>query len=174
MKTLDTLIEKIVLAERMQNKVEHWKQQKETIVFTNGCFDILHQGHVMYLAEAADLGSKLVVGLNADTSVRRQGKGADRPINDERSRAILLAALSFIDLIVIFEEDTPLRLITEIHPHILVKGGDYDVNELDASSPTFIVGSDLVREYGGLVKTIPLLQGFSTTSILERKNKSAE
>ncbi|GAB6111476.1 D-glycero-beta-D-manno-heptose 1-phosphate adenylyltransferase [Desulfomicrobium salsuginis] len=129
------------------------------VVFTNGCFDILHPGHVDYLQRARDLGERLVVGLNSDASVRRL-KGPTRPVNDEASRAMVLSALSCVDHVVIFEEDTPYELIRAVAPDILVKGGDWSVDR--------IVGRDLVEERGGRVLSIPLLPGHSTTGIIDR------
>ena len=129
------------------------------LVFTNGCFDILHPGHVDYLQRARDLGERLVVGLNSDASVRRL-KGPTRPVNDEASRAVVLAALACVDHVVIFEEDTPDELIKAVAPDVLVKGGDWSVDR--------IVGRDLVEARGGRVLSIPLLPGHSTTSIIDR------
>ncbi|KAF5057697.1 Bifunctional protein HldE [anaerobic digester metagenome] len=129
------------------------------LVFTNGCFDILHPGHVDYLQRARDLGERLVVGLNSDASVRRL-KGPTRPVNDEASRALVLAALACVDHVVVFEEDTPYELIRAVAPDVLVKGGDWSVDR--------IVGRDLVEARGGRVLSIPLLAGHSTTSIIER------
>jgi len=129
------------------------------VVFTNGCFDILHPGHVDYLQRARDMGSCLVVGLNSDASVRRL-KGPLRPINDQQSRALVLAALACVDFVVIFEEDTPYELITKVNPKVLVKGGDWRVEQ--------IVGRDVVEKGGGRVYSIPLLSGYSTTGIVER------
>ena len=133
-----------------------WRSQGLRIVFTNGCFDILHRGHVEYLAQAADKGDVLVVGLNTDASVRRL-KGDGRPVNDQEARAMVLASLSFVDAVVLFDEDTPYELIKAVHPDVLVKGADYKVEE--------IVGHDLVTSYGGLVETIPLVEGYSSTAI---------
>lgn len=130
------------------------------IVFTNGCFDIIHAGHVTYLSKARSLGDCLVVGLNSDASVRRLGKGPERPVNNERARAVVLAALACVDHIVVFEEDTPLNLICKILPDVLVKGGDW--------STETIVGADIVMSSGGRVLTIPFEEGFSTTSIIRR------
>jgi rfaE bifunctional protein nucleotidyltransferase chain/domain len=129
------------------------------IVFTNGCFDILHPGHVDYLARARDLGDLLVVGLNSDASVRRI-KGKTRPVNQERDRALVLGALACVDHVIIFEEDTPYQLIQAVMPDILVKGGDWPVET--------IVGRDIVEAGGGQVLSIPLLPGYSTTRIIER------
>lgn len=131
---------------------------RKKVVFTNGCFDILHTGHVTCLAKARQMGDLLVVGLNSDDSVRRL-KGPERPINDEQSRALLLAALEAVDYVTIFEEDTPHGLICQVKPDILVKGGDYVLDN--------IVGADFVRQHGGQVCTIPLVEGFSTTSIID-------
>lgn len=132
----------------------------KTVVFTNGCFDILHPGHVDYLCKARDLGDVLVLGLNTDASVRRLGKAPDRPINDEHSRALVLAGLACIDLIVLFDEDTPYDLIHLLKPNVLVKGDDYEL--------TKIVGYDIVTGIGGRVVTIPFLQGYSTTGIIQK------
>ena len=130
------------------------------VVFTNGCFDILHRGHASYLAQARDLGDLLIVGLNSDQSVRRL-KGNSRPINDEYSRALLLASLCVVDYVIAFEEDTPFNLISKLIPNVLVKGGDYTRDN--------IVGADIVEAHGGSVVTIPFVEGYSTTSILKRK-----
>ncbi len=129
------------------------------LVFTNGCFDIIHPGHVDYLERARSMGACLVVGLNSDASVRRL-KGALRPVNDQRSRARVLAALGCVDFVVIFDEDTPLELIRKIRPDVLVKGGDWSVE--------MIVGRDVVQGSGGTVCSIPLLQGYSTTGTVDR------
>lgn len=132
------------------------------IVFTNGCFDILHRGHIEYLAQAASLGDILVLGLNTDASVKRL-KGPERPIQNENARAIALAAMSFISYVVLFDEDTPYNLISLVQPDILVKGGDYE--------PEKIVGYDIVTKKGGKVVTIPFVDGFSTTSIINKMTK---
>lgn len=145
--------------EELECTLSQWRFKSEKIVFTNGCFDILHRGHVEYLAKAAALGSKLVIGLNTDASVKRL-KGESRPINDQEARAIILSSLIFTDRIIFFEEDTPLELIRYILPDILVKGSDY--------KPEDIVGYDIVKAKGGEVVTIDLTEGFSTTAILER------
>jgi rfaE bifunctional protein nucleotidyltransferase chain/domain len=149
-------------------RVESWKSAGESIVFTNGCFDILHKGHVTYLAKAADLGSRLVVGLNDDASVRSLEKGSERPINDEQARSMVLASLACVDLVVIFNQSTPLELIEHLLPSVLVKGGDYDPNETNKNAKSYIVGSDIVRNHRGSVVTIDLVDGFSTTSILKK------
>lgn len=144
--------------------VGQWRTDGQRIVFTNGCFDLLHYGHIHYLAEARGLGGKLVVGLNAAASVRRL-KGTHRPINDELTRQWTLAALQCIDLVVSFEEDTPLRLIKHLRPDVLVKGGDYEVAN--------IVGATEVMAWGGEVRTLPFVPGYSTTNI-EQKIKGAQ
>jgi len=136
--------------------------ENKKVVFTNGCFDILHRGHVEYLAQAADLGDLLIIGLNSDTSIQRI-KGKHRPIIDQNARAILLAALSFVDYVILFEQDTPYTLINSIQPDVLVKGDDYTENN--------IVGADVVKSKGGKVVTIPLVPGIST-SLIEKKIKT--
>ncbi|MCG8327538.1 MAG: D-glycero-beta-D-manno-heptose 1-phosphate adenylyltransferase [Chitinophagales bacterium] len=142
-----------------QNTIRQWQEHGEQIVFTNGCFDLLHYGHIHYLAQARALGNRLVVGLNSASSVRRL-KGTNRPINDEQTRLFTLASLQFIDLVVSFEEDTPFELISTLLPNILVKGGDYTIET--------IVGADVVINNGGAVKTLPFVEGYSTTSIEEK------
>ncbi len=140
-------------------KREHWQKEKEQIVFTNGCFDLLHFGHIRYLAEASALGSKLVIGLNASSSVSRL-KGAHRPIKDENSRAHLLAALACVDAVVVFEQDTPKELIELVQPDILVKGGDWRADQ--------IVGSDFVLARGGEVRSLQFVPGYSTTALEDK------
>lgn len=137
-------------------RVNTWRLRDQKIVFTNGCFDLLHLGHLDYLSKAASLGNKLVVGVNSDASNHRL-KGPGRPINDERSRSLLLAALFFVDAVCIFDEDTPYELIKLLRPDVLVKGADYTIEQ--------IVGADLVLANGGEVKTIEFLEGYSTTAI---------
>jgi rfaE bifunctional protein nucleotidyltransferase chain/domain len=168
MKTLRKIRDKVLLPAEAKKRILDWQSTGRTVIFTNGCFDILHEGHVTYLADASDVGHKLVIGLNTDSSVRRQGKGEDRPINSENSRALILAALSFVDLVVFFDEDTPLELIRLLRPDVLVKGADYDPDEIDPLSRRYIVGSLEVKGYGGKVKAIPLVHGFSTTAILNQ------
>lgn len=138
-------------------RIASWRVNSDRIVFTNGCFDILHPGHVQYLAQARDLGHRLVVGLNSDASVRRL-KGNSRPIQDQQARALVLASLASVDAVVIFDEDTPLNLIKAIRPDVLVKGGDWAVEE--------IVGAKEVRSYGGLVLSLPFSEGHSTSSLI--------
>ena len=153
---------KIKTFDEIEMSVEHWKANNLKIVFTNGCFDLLHYGHLHYLAAARDLGDRLVVGLNSADSVKRL-KGAHRPLNDELTRQHLLAALAFVDAVVVFEEDTPFELIKRIKPNILVKGGDYALHQ--------IVGADIVLENGGQVLSLPFIEGYSTTQ-LEQKIKA--
>ncbi len=167
----DYLGAKIVSLHEAKQQIEIWKLSSKKVIFTNGCFDILHKGHVTYLAQTAEHGNRLIVGLNTDASVKRQGKGDDRPVNDENARATVLAALSFVDLIVLFDGDTPIDLIRELKPNVLAKGADYDPEEMDSNSKKYIVGSDLVRANGGEVIAIPLVDGFSTTGILEKLKK---
>lgn len=159
---------KIVSSDEAYLVINSWKLKENSIVFTNGCFDILHKGHITYLAKAADLGSKLVIGINSDDSVKRLNKDANRPINDEAARSLLIAALGFVDLVVLFHEDTPLQLIQNLKPNILVKGADYDPNQTDPNQKDYIVGSDFIRQNGGEVKVIDLEEGFSTTSIIQK------
>lgn len=140
-------------------QVQSWKNQGLEVVFTNGCFDILHFGHIAYLQEAKAKGDKLVIGLNSDASVQIL-KGKHRPINDQKSRIAILDSLSFVDLVVLFEEETPLALITLLVPDILVKGGDYTIDK--------IVGANIVLENGGQVLSLQFVEGYSTTN-LEQK-----
>lgn len=137
------------------------KLHQQKIVFTNGCFDVLHFGHVHYLLQAKELGDILVIGLNSDDSVRRL-KGPTRPINGEKERAFVLAALACVDYVVLFGEDTPKELIETVRPDVLVKGGDYDI--------AAIVGADFVQRNGGTVTTIPFVEGFSSTRIIGQLN----
>jgi rfaE bifunctional protein nucleotidyltransferase chain/domain len=157
------LIDKIHSKDSLKNVLFQWNLDKQKIVFTNGCFDILHRGHVEYLCKARDLGDKLILGLNTDESVKRLGKSPERPINNQETRAIILAALECIDAIVLFNEDTPLELIQFVQPDILVKGSDY--------KPEDIVGYNIVKAKGGIVATVQLVDGFSTTKLIEKLKK---
>ncbi len=139
--------------------VKQWHKEKQRIVFTNGCFDLVHRGHLVYLSQAAEMGDKLIIGLNTDESVRHL-KGASRPITDEYSRAFLLASLCFVDAVMLFNESTPYHLIQQVQPDVLVKGSDYKVED--------VVGYDIVRAGGGEVLTLDFLQGYSTSSIIEK------
>jgi D-glycero-beta-D-manno-heptose 1-phosphate adenylyltransferase len=132
----------------------------QPVVFTNGVFDVLHRGHVVYLAQARELGASLVVALNTDASARRLGKGADRPLNGEQDRAAVVAALESVSLVTWFDEDTPLQLITELRPAVLVKGGDYDMSKLAEAA--------FVESYGGEARAIPFVEGYSTTELVRR------
>jgi len=149
--------------EDLKYQLAYWRFRSEKIVFTNGCFDILHQGHIDYLAKAADEGNVLIIGLNTDNSVSRI-KGKNRPIQDETSRAMILSALSFVNAVVLFDENTPYELINFVQPDVLVKGSDYKAEE--------IVGYDIVTAKGGYVKTIDFLDGFSTSRIIEKITKA--
>lgn len=139
--------------------VQYWKNQGFNVVFTNGCFDILHRGHIDNLSLSASFGDRLVVGLNSDQSVRRL-KGDSRPINDEVSRAILLQALEMVDLVIVFDEDTPLETIKVLMPDVLTKGGDYSIDE--------IVGANEVIEAGGTVEIIPLTPNLSSSELITK------
>jgi rfaE bifunctional protein nucleotidyltransferase chain/domain len=130
------------------------------VVFTNGVFDVLHRGHALYLAQARELGASLVVALNTDASARRLGKGPDRPLNNEQDRAVVVAALESVSLVTWFDEDTPLQLISELRPGLLVKGGDYDMSRLPETA--------VVQGYGGRALAIPFVEGYSTTDLVHR------
>ena len=159
MKTIELLKSKILKQNSINATLKEWKEARQKIVFTNGCFDIIHRGHVDYLAKAASYGNKMIIGLNSDSSVRRL-KGDNRPVQDEYSRAMILAAFSFVDLVVFFDEDTPYELIKSVQPDILVKGSDYKAED--------IVGYDIIKAKGGKVITIDFVEGFSTTSIIDK------
>ncbi|MCB0400845.1 MAG: D-glycero-beta-D-manno-heptose 1-phosphate adenylyltransferase [Flavobacteriales bacterium] len=152
----------------VQDVTDSWKNQGQTIVFTNGCFDLLHRGHIEYLAQTADFADKLVVGVNSDRSVRALGKGSTRPLQDENSRALIIAALEFVDAVVVFDEDTPYDLISRVQPDVLVKGGDYDPAVSDTTNPKYIVGSDIIKAQGGKVEVIQFVAGYSTSKIEEK------
>lgn len=159
MTNFNQIQQKIHSPETLTNKLREWRAAGDRIVFTNGCFDLLHYGHLHYLAAARDLAQRLVIGLNSAASVSRL-KGPNRPINDELTRTHLLAALQIVDAIIVFEEDTPLDLIQLVQPDILVKGGDW--------KPEQIVGSDLVLARGGQVLSLPFVTGYSTTNIEQK------
>lgn len=142
-----------------QKRMDAWRAANKRLVFTNGCFDILHLGHIDYLARAADLGDLLIIGLNNDSSVARL-KGHGRPVNNEMARARLLAALFFVDAVVLFDEDTPYELIRAVQPGFLVKGGDYKPDE--------IVGSDIVKANNGKVIVIDIVEGYSTSALIHK------
>lgn len=159
MNKLEIIASRIYDHEKMLSQRSIWSFKERTVVFTNGCFDILHLGHIEYLAKAAELGDELVIGLNSDSSVKKI-KGPHRPITDERSRAMILASLTFVTAVIIFDEDTPYELISRLKPDILVKGEDYRKDE--------IVGRDIVESYGGKVVRIELTPGYSTTAIEQK------
>ena len=163
MEKTEIIKSKILNKDELKRNLTFWRFKNNKIVFTNGCFDVLHQGHIEYLAQACDKGDVLVVGLNTDASVRRL-KGANRPVNPQEARAMVLASLFFVDAVVFFDEDTPYELIKTIQPDILIKGADYNAKE--------IVGYDIVTAKGGTVETIELVEGFSTTGIIEKCNRS--
>jgi D-glycero-beta-D-manno-heptose 1-phosphate adenylyltransferase len=162
MKRADLIANKIFTVNEIKSKVQQWRLLSKTIAFTNGVFDILHQGHIFSLSQAAKEANFLVVGLNADNSVKRL-KGNGRPVNNEQSRALVLASLVMVDAVVIFYEDTPLDLVRMISPDVLVKGGDYTIEQ--------IAGAKDVIEAGGRVVINPLLEGYSTTAIIEALKK---
>jgi rfaE bifunctional protein nucleotidyltransferase chain/domain len=149
-----------VLGDLARRHLESWRGGAARIVFTNGVFDLLHRGHVEYLTEARALGNCLVVGINSDDSVRRLGKGEGRPLVSAADRAAVVGALRSVDLVVTFDDDTPERLIREVHPDVLVKGGDW--------AKEAIVGREFVESYGGRVVSVPLRAGFSTSALVER------
>ncbi len=157
MSKLQWIQEKIADRTVLARRCAAWRAAGNRVVFTNGCFDLLHPGHLDYLARAADAGNKLVVGLNSDASVRRL-KGPERPVNREADRALALASLLVVDAVCLFEEDTPLELIQALRPDVLAKGGDY--------TPDRVVGGDFVGSYGGEVAIIPFVDGYSTTGLI--------
>lgn len=159
MEMLTAIAAAIVTPEKMEAYRHLWNLSGKKVVFTNGCFDILHTGHVRYLAEARALGDVLVVGMNSDDSVRRL-KGPSRPVNAQEGRALVLSSLKPVDLVVLFEEDTPEQLIFRLRPDLLVKGGDWAVDQ--------IVGAGFVQSYGGEVRSLPFHEGFSSTGIITR------
>jgi rfaE bifunctional protein nucleotidyltransferase chain/domain len=154
-----TITQKIVSLSELAASVGQWKAEGKKIVFTNGCFDLLHAGHIAYLSEAAGLGDILIIGLNDDSSVKRI-KGPDRPVNNELTRSALLASMFFIHAVVLFHEDTPLEVIKTVLPDILVKGGDYQVEN--------IVGAKETIANGGKVEVLTFLPGYSSTAIVEK------
>lgn len=155
---------KILRQPELDRVLAYWRFRDQKIVFTNGCFDIIHLGHIDYLAKAAGLGNKLIIGLNTDASTRRL-KGPHRPINDENARAMIIASFSFVDAVVLFDEDTPYNLISAIQPDILVKGADYHAED--------IAGYDIVKAKGGKVETLEYLPGYST-SLIEKRIRERE
>jgi rfaE bifunctional protein nucleotidyltransferase chain/domain len=160
MTRLEAIQSKICNKEQLARLLALWKFKDQKVVFTNGCFDLLHRGHVTYLTQAAELGDKLVIGLNSDASVKKLHKGVNRPIQDQDSRALILASLESVSAIIIFDEDTPADLIKFVLPDVLVKGGDW--------KPEQIAGYDTVKAKGGEVKVIDFVPGYSTTSIEQK------
>ncbi|MBA7537943.1 Bifunctional protein HldE [subsurface metagenome] len=159
MNKFDSVTNKIIAADTLEKTLAFWRFRKFKIVFTNGCFDILHRGHIEYLAKASSHGDVLIVGLNTDNSTRKL-KGDRRPVQDEQARALVLASLQFVDKIVLFDEDTPYNLIKQIQPDVLIKGADY--------MPEEIVGFDIVKAKKGEIITIDLIDGYSTSDILKK------
>ena len=151
--------EKIMTADEARKRLAQWRTLGKKVAFTNGCFDILHRGHIFSLGQAAAEADYLVVGLNSDASTKRL-KGPERPINDEQSRALLIASLAMVDLVILFKEDTPLQLITSLLPDVIVKGGDYTVEQ--------IAGAKEVIANGGRVVINPIVEGFSTTGLIDK------
>ena len=159
MTNIEIIKAKIFKQEQISQLISSWQSVNEIVVFTNGCFDVIHVGHLINLSQSADLGTKLIVGLNTDNSVRRL-KGPQRPINSEYDRALILAGFSIVDAVVFFDSDTPYDLIKMVNPNVLTKGGDY--------KPTEVVGHDIVTKNGGKVEIIKIVDGFSSSSIIEK------
>lgn len=159
MSNLKKINNKIFSIKDLKTKLSIWRENGEKIIFTNGCFDIIHKGHIQVLANTADLGDRLIIGLNSDISVKKL-KGLNRPIVEEDARAFLLASLNFVDAVVLFSEETPINLITTLKPNVLAKGGDYAISS--------VVGYKEVKEYNGEVIIMPFVDGFSSTSIIEK------
>ena len=158
-KALNKLQSKIYTLDQLIDKVSNWKDQNKKIVFTNGCFDLIHLGHVEVLARSSDLGDRLIVAINSDESIIKI-KGTNRPIIEEESRVKQIAALDFVDAVILFNQDTPINIISSITPNVITKGGDYKISD--------VVGYEIVQENNGEVVIIPLTQGYSTTSILDK------
>lgn len=150
---------KIFPLESLLRRVYQWKLMGEKVVFTNGCFDILHLGHLQYLLDTASLGNRLIVAVNSDSSVKKI-KGDNRPIQNQQTRLLQLACHTYIDAVLLFEEETPLQIIEALQPDVLVKGGDYTEDT--------IIGASFVKSYGGIVSTIPITQGYSTSNIIHK------
>ena len=159
MNQISRLQSKILSFSALENQLKKWRNANEKIVFTNGCFDLLHLGHVNYLAKARDFGNRLVVGLNTDSSISRI-KGSSRPVKDEQSRLALLAGMAFVDAVVLFDEETPINIISMIQPDVLVKGGDYQVKD--------IVGHEIVLNNKGKVCTVDFLEGYSSSIFIKK------
>lgn len=163
MNNLEVVRQKITDYDNIGRDIAFWRFHKYKIVFTNGCFDILHRGHIEYLAKASSFGDILIVGLNSDKSVKSI-KGDSRPFQDETTRSLILASLQFVDKVILFDEDTPYELIKIVQPNVLVKGADY--------KPEQIVGYDIVKAIGGEIVTVELTKGHSTTGIINKMNQS--
>ncbi|HHL57613.1 MAG: D-glycero-beta-D-manno-heptose 1-phosphate adenylyltransferase [Bacteroidetes bacterium] len=159
MNNLELIQAKILNRKKLENQLAVWRFKDKKIVFTNGCFDLLHLGHIDYLSKAKDQGDVLIVGVNTDASVQRL-KGENRPVTDEISRSTIMASLQFVSAVVLFDEDTPYDLIQQVQPDVLVKGSDY--------KPEDIVGYDVVKAKGGEIVTIDFLKGYATTGIIEK------
>ena len=162
MNNLEIIKSKIYNLDDLKKQINIWKFKNKKVVFTNGCFDILHLGHVQYLSKSRDLGDILVVGINSDSSPYWNTKGPNRPINNQEARATILASLEFVDAVVLFSDETPLELIKNIIPDVLVKGKDYTSEQ--------IVGYDVVKSNGGEILTIDIVEGYSTTNIINKLN----
>lgn len=160
--------QKILTADQLTSWANAIKESGQTTVFTNGCFDLVHLGHIDYLSKTSDLADCMIVAVNSDASVKRLNKGDARPIKDELQRSVIMASFSFVDAVVVFDEDTPIEVIKKIRPNVLVKGGDYNVNQINAQAKDYIVGSKEVRSWNGVVEVIPFVDGYSTTK-LEQK-----
>jgi rfaE bifunctional protein nucleotidyltransferase chain/domain len=161
MDKLEAISQKIISFEKLDPILAYWKFLNKKVVFTNGCFDILHRGHIVYLAKAASYGDLLIIGLNSDLSVKNI-KGPNRPLQDQESRALIMASLHFVSHVILFDEDTPYNLIKKIQPDVLVKGADY--------KPQDIVGYDILTAKGGEIVTIDFVEGYSTTGIIKKMN----
>ncbi len=163
MSVLSVIHDKMVDIDALLMRLAHWRLKNQKIVFTNGCFDIIHRGHIEYLALTANKGDRLVIGLNTDNSVKLN-KGPNRPLNDENSRALALSALSFVDAVLLFDDKTPETIIEKIKPDVLAKGADYDKKS--------VVGANFVESYGGKVELIPMTEGYSTTALINKINET--
>ena len=167
-RTKTPLHEKLMNTSDIQKHIAKWRASGLSLCFTNGCFDILHLGHATYLSKASDLADVMIVGVNSDRSVKALNKAPGRPINNEKSRAALIASLESVDAVFVFDHNTPKELISKLLPDVLVKGGDYDPEEQDSRHPRYVVGRESVLKSGGSVQTIELVEGFSTTEILKK------
>lgn len=165
---IESIESKIIPISKLDQAIGRWELKRQKVVFTNGVFDILHRGHVTLLAEAATLGHILVMGLNSDASVQTLDKGSNRPINTEQDRAFVLAGLSSVAAIIIFDDSTPYDLIKRIKPEVLVKGGDYDPAQTNSNAKNYIVGSDLQREGDRATVAIDFVEGYSTTTVVNK------